>query len=79
MEDIFAETESAIRKGIPWRQTGSAKVPDRNIDLADACLIRLADAMGTADILTPGQDFQIYRWGRNNPFHVLPAAKQLEI
>jgi uncharacterized protein len=50
------------------------KYKDRKIDLADACLIRLADEFGTADILTLDRDFAIYRWGKNKPFRVLPSA-----
>jgi uncharacterized protein len=49
------------------------KYKDRKIDLADACLIRLADEFGTADILTLDRDFTIYRWGKNKPFRVLPG------
>jgi len=49
------------------------KYKDRKIDLADACLIRLADQFGTADILTLDRDFRIYRWGKNKPFRVLPS------
>jgi predicted nucleic acid-binding protein len=50
------------------------KYEDRKIDLADACLIRLADQFGTADILTLDQDFAVYRWGKNKPFRVLPSS-----
>ncbi|MGD0404535.1 MAG: PIN domain-containing protein [Candidatus Acidiferrales bacterium] len=50
------------------------KYKDRKIDLADACLIRLADEFGTGDILTLDQDFAIYRWGKNKPFRVLPGT-----
>ena len=50
------------------------KYKDRKIDLADACLIRLADQFGTADILTLDRDFVVYRWGKNKPFRVLPSA-----
>jgi predicted nucleic acid-binding protein len=50
------------------------KYKDRKIDLADACLIRLADQFGTGDILTLDQDFAIYRWGKNKPFRVLLSA-----
>ncbi len=58
------------------REAGSLKqilrkYCDRNIDLADACLIRLADEFETAEILTLDKDFEIYRWGRNKPFHLL--------
>ena len=47
------------------------KYQDRKIDLADACLIRLADEFETADILTLDNDFKIYRWGQNKPFRIL--------
>jgi predicted nucleic acid-binding protein len=50
------------------------KYKDRKIDLADACLIRLADQFGTADILTLDQDFTVYRWGKNKPFRMLPST-----
>ena len=50
------------------------KYRDRQIDLADACLIRLADEFGTADILTLDRDFAVYRWGRNRAFRMLPGA-----
>ena len=51
------------------------KYRDRRIDLADACLIRLADQFETGDILTLDQDFTIYRWGKNKTFQTLPSAK----
>ena len=47
------------------------KYRDRKIDLADACLIRLADEFEIGDILTLDKDFEIYRWGRNKTFHIL--------
>lgn len=51
------------------------KYRDRKIDLADACLIRLADEFETSDILTLDGDFEIYRWGKNKSFHILPSRK----
>lgn len=48
-----------------------AKYRDRNIDLADAFLIHLANQFSTGEILTVDSDFQIYRWGRNNRFQAL--------
>jgi predicted nucleic acid-binding protein len=48
-----------------------AKYRDRNIDLADAFLIHLADEFSAGDILTVDRDFRIYRWGRNNHFQIL--------
>jgi len=46
------------------------KYRDRSIDLADACLICLADEFGTGEILTLDQDFAIYRWGKNKTFQM---------
>jgi len=48
------------------------KYRDRRIDLADACLIRMAEELGTGDILTLDKDFEIYRWGKNKTFRMLP-------
>lgn len=47
------------------------KYRDRRIDLADACLIRLADEFETPDILTLDKDFRIYRWSKNKSFRLL--------
>lgn len=55
---------------IPVRRV-MAKYRDRQIDLADAFLIHLADEFDTGDILTVDRDFRVYRWGRNNQFQVL--------
>ena len=49
------------------------KYRDRKIDLADACLIRLADEFETPDILTLDRDFAVYRWSKNKPFCILPG------
>jgi len=51
------------------------KYRDRKIDLADACLIRLADEFETPDILTLDKDFAIYRWSKNKLFRLLPTLK----
>jgi len=47
------------------------KYRERKIDLADACLVRLADIFETGDILTLDRDFTIYRWGKNKPFRLV--------
>jgi len=41
------------------------------IDFADACLIQLAEELGSGGILTLDRDFDIYRWGKNRPFRLL--------
>jgi predicted nucleic acid-binding protein len=48
-----------------------ARYRDRHIDLADAFLIHLANEFQTGEILTVDSDFEIYRWGRSNPFRML--------
>jgi uncharacterized protein len=48
------------------------KYRDRQIDLADACLIHLAGEFATGDILTLDSDFTIYLWGKNKAFRILP-------
>ena len=45
-----------------------AKVP---MDVADACLVHLADLLGTGEILTLDSDFAVYRWRRKKPFEIL--------
>lgn len=47
------------------------KYRDLAPDLADACLIQLAEELDTGDILTLDKDFQSYRWRRNRLFHLL--------
>jgi predicted nucleic acid-binding protein len=47
------------------------KYRDREMDLADACLVHLAGELETGDILTLESDFEVYRWGTNRPFHLL--------
>lgn len=41
------------------------------MDLADACLVALAESLGTGLILTLDGDFRIYRWRRTRRFEYL--------
>jgi uncharacterized protein len=51
------------------------KYKDRGVDLADACLIHLADEFSSGEILTLDRDFMVYRWGANKPFRrLIPLA-----
>jgi len=50
-----------------------SKYQRRDTDLADACLIHLAEAFQTGEILTMDRDFEFYRWSRNKPFHLIIA------
>jgi uncharacterized protein len=45
-----------------------ARVP---MDLADACLVHLADTLDTGRILTLDDDFRVYRRRRNRAFELL--------
>jgi predicted nucleic acid-binding protein len=47
------------------------KYQDRQVDLADACLVHLATVLDTGDILTLDRDFEVYRWGANKEFRFL--------
>ncbi len=41
------------------------------MDFADACLVAMADELGTGQILTLDGDFRVYRWRRTRPFEML--------
>jgi len=47
------------------------------MDLADACLVHLAEELGTGRIFTLDRDFGVYRWRRRRPFEILgiPMAR----
>ncbi|MDP8981105.1 MAG: PIN domain-containing protein [Acidobacteriota bacterium] len=53
------------------------KYRDREMDLADACLIHLAGELETGDILTLDRDFEIYRWDSNKPFRLLLKTQRV--
>lgn len=82
-ETVLANVEQGIFQ-IPM-QLNQAAAPIRTIlrkyrdvpaDLADACLIHLADELETGEILTLDSDFSRYRWRRNRPFQLLIPLKQ---
>jgi len=71
-----------IRAGaleVPFRLTESAglvadlmrKYADTPCNFADACLIAMADQLGTGEILTLDGDFTHYRWRRTRRFRLL--------
>ena len=71
-----------IREGaieMPFRLSDSAaevqncmdRYADTPCDFADACLIVMANELGTGDILTLDRDFEHYRWRRNRRFNLL--------
>jgi predicted nucleic acid-binding protein len=64
---------------IPFRLVGAsrsirllmkkyARIP---MDFADACLVHLADELGTGRILTLDSDFRVYRWRKVRSFELL--------
>jgi predicted nucleic acid-binding protein len=65
--------------GIPFKMSSTApqiraileKYRDTPADLADACLIAMADALDTGDILTLDSHFKHYRWRRTRRFNML--------
>jgi predicted nucleic acid-binding protein len=70
-EGIFQIPFQLSREALAVR-TILRKYQHRAIDLADACLIHLANEFATGDVLTLDKDFEIYRWGRNRAFQLLP-------
>jgi predicted nucleic acid-binding protein len=66
---------------VPFRLDGEAgriqalieKYADVPMDLADACLVRMAEVYRTGRILTLDRDFEIYRWRGNRVFENLLA------
>jgi len=77
-ETVLANVEQGVFQ-IPFQLTSAAstirsilhKYRDVPADLADACLIHLADELETGEILTLDSDFARYRWRRNRPFQPL--------
>ncbi len=47
------------------------KYADLPADFADACLVQMADELGTGDILTLDSDFRHYRWRKTRAFRML--------
>lgn len=62
----FRLSECAVEVGSLQR-----KYRDTPADFADACLIAMANQLGTGDILTVDSDFKHYRWRRNRTFNLL--------
>jgi predicted nucleic acid-binding protein len=59
--------DAAVR-AVRALQKRYADVP---MDLADACLVHLADELGTGRVLTLDRDFEVYRWRRRRPFELM--------
>jgi predicted nucleic acid-binding protein len=68
---IFQIPFSIVRSASSVRRI-VRKYKDRQIDFADACLIILAEEIGTGEILTLDGDFQFYRWSKNKFFQLRP-------
>jgi uncharacterized protein len=76
-----AVLENVVRGAfqIPFQLSRSAapvrtilrKYRDLPAAFADACLIHLAEELGTGEILTLDRDFELYRWRRTRTFRLL--------
>lgn len=77
-EAILANVASGVFQ-VPFQLAHSApqvqrvirKYRDRQVDLADACLVHVAGELGAGEILTLDRDFEIFRWGANKRFRLL--------
>lgn len=78
-EAVLANVERRVFE-VPFRAAEAAgaiartmrKYADVPADFADACLITMADALGTGEILTLDDDFRVYRWRKRERFTLLP-------
>lgn len=52
-----------------------AKYQNVPMDFADACLVRMAELMGSGKILTLDDDFDVYRWRKTRKFECLIARR----
>jgi len=76
--NILASIDQGILE-VPFRLADSAekvraimeKYCDTPASFADACLIQMADELGTGDILTLDSDFRHYRWRKTRHFNLL--------
>jgi uncharacterized protein len=81
-EAVIANVESGIFE-VPFAFARSAssvralmhKYRDVPASFADACLIQMADELGTGEILTIDSDFLTYRWRRTRHFELLIPVK----
>ena len=67
---VFQIPFQLFRAAAPVRRI-IRKYRDQPADFADACLIQLADELGTGDILTLDRDFASHRWRRSYAFRLL--------
>ena len=78
VDDVMANVANGTFQ-IPFQLSASVqeiqkilhKYRDTPADFADACLIAMADQLGTGDILTLDSDFMHYRWRRTRAFNLL--------
>ena len=72
--DPEAEDDSLDAEGYRAVAGLLVKYADNPMDFADACLVWLANQLGTVDVLTVDErDFSRYRNARGRPFRMLPA------
>jgi predicted nucleic acid-binding protein len=78
VRDLLAEIEAGkfvVQYSLAFRAGQVArlmrKYADVPMDLADACLVDMADEIQTGRIFTLDADFRVYRWARNRPFELL--------
>ena len=77
-EAVLANVHSGVFR-IPFRLADEAdavgalmaRYRDQPMDLADACLVRLAEILDTPRILTLDSDFCTYRWRKRRVFDLL--------
>ena len=57
-----------IEQAVPRLKALMGKYRDVPMDLADACLVHMAELLRTGKILTLDRDFDVYRWNSRRRF-----------
>ena len=60
---------------LDWYEAFAATYADRQVDLADASLVHVAERLGTTAVLSLDRDFTVYRVRGRTPFRVLPGPQ----
>lgn len=68
--DVFQTPVHLADRAVPIEKL-LKKYRDVPMDLADACLVDLADQVDSGKVLTLDRDFEIYRWRARRKFELL--------
>jgi uncharacterized protein len=75
-EDLWALAPISS-EALPWLETFLKRYQKIGAQLADACLVYLAERDGIDTVFTlDRRDFSVYRYGKNRRVRIIPAPNQ---